>query len=443
MNSSVALDSFFNHLSEKEEREVFVFVEDDIEMSDSTDQPSIQNFFEWNIERNQKVMAKITESYPTRKKNKPEFEPIGEGILPVYKTIIKKDGLNFLEESPHISAIIPNVKLKTFKPVQSSFAGLSGHEKKVKLTWGLEYLRVKDFWDRKIKGTGIKIGVLDTGVDGNHEALKGKVKDFVLIDNIGNIKKFENNETYDSDRHGTHVCGTIAGGVDRTSGVNIGVAPDSELYVASVLGGSNTLDSLINGLVWAISQGVKIVNMSLGMTMYIPELAILCEKLVNRFNIIPVAAIGNECHGNSSSPGNTDFAVGVGAMDLGVRNAPIIPYFSSGASLVENHSSEPITKPNVVAPGVGVYSCIPPEDRIDNRYYYAMFDGTSMATPHVSGICALLMQEHPQASAKQIIDALYQTAEYHGARSNPPDNRWGVGVIRPQKASDFLKKGTN
>ena len=107
-----------------------------------------------------------------------------------------------------------------------------------------------------------------------------------------------------------------------------------------------------------------------------------------QFGILPVVAIGNDNHGNSSSPGNTAHAFSVGAVEK-VRGGKLeVAFFSSGASLVfpGDEDCQVITKPDVVAPGVQVFSCIPPEKRPDGVYEYSYMNGTSMATPHVAGV---------------------------------------------------------
>jgi len=93
-----------------------------------------------------------------------------------------------------------------------------------------------------------------------------------------------------------------------------------------------------------------------------------------------------------------------------------------------------VTKPDVVAPGVQVLSCIPPELRPDGEYDSVYMDGTSMATPHVSGVVALLMSEKPMARATEIVKAIKDTAKHPNGADAPPDNRWGHGVVDPSRS---------
>jgi subtilisin family serine protease len=155
---------------------------------------------------------------------------------------------------------------------------------------------------------------------------------------------------------------------------------------------------------------------------------------------LPVVAIGNENHGNCSSPGNAYSAFSVGAAEKMRRGKIDVAFFSSGASLVfPGH--EPyalVTKPDVIAPGRQVYSCIPPEKRPDGTYEYTYMDGTSMATPHVAGVAALLMAAQPEVPVTQIIAALKETAKHPSGVQLRPDNRWGYGIIQPVEALKAL-----
>lgn len=115
--------------------------------------------------------------------------------------------------------------------------------------------------------------------------------------------------------------------------------------------------------------------------------------------------------------------------------------FSSGASLVFP-GKEPdflVTKPDVVAPGAQIYSCIPPTKCVDGTLEYNFMDGTSMATPHVAGVAALLMAANPTAPVTDIIKVLKETASHPNGADLRPCNRWGHGSIQPVEALKALK----
>lgn len=361
---------------------------------------------------------------------------VGGSALPIGKAAVTRRTLPALAENPDVVAILPNQRIHLLKPKRIDFTELRKRETRSGLTWGLEALDVPELW-RTSKGQDINVAVLDTGVYGDHPALNDRIKDFVVIDPLG--RRIAAQPAFDGGSHGTHVCGTIAGG--KADGrVSIGVAPEANLLVGAVLVGESTLLTLLEGLSWAIEKEVDIVNMSLGFTYYEPLFAIVFERLLS-FGLLPVVAIGNENHGNTSSPGSAHNALSVGAAEQVSAKKLDVAFFSSGASLVFP-GQEPeafVTKPDVAAPGVDVLSSIPPERRVDGTHEYAYFDGTSMATPHVAGVAALLMAAEPDSPVEDIARALKETAHHPGGEEARPDNRWGYGIIRPVEALKALR----
>lgn len=366
-----------------------------------------------------------------------ETDSIGTGTLPVATAEVTRKTLTSLAEQPDVVAVLPNQKIHLIQPCRVSYAALSQQEQQDGLTWGLKQLEIAKLWETT-KGKEINVAVLDTGVHAAHPALQGRVKDFIAIDPLGRRIKAE--PAFDCGQHGTHVCGTIAGGQD-SNGIAIGVAPEANLFVSGVLIGDTTLRTLMEGISWAIEQGADIINMSLGMSYYEPLFAEVLEILLNQYGILPVVAIGNENHGNSSSPGNTYNAFSVGAVEKTANGDDVeVAFFSSGASLVfpGQEPSALVTKPDVVAPGTQVYSCIPPAKSPEGTQEYSWMDGTSMATPHVAGVAALLMAANPTAPVTDIIKVLKETASHPSGTDLRPDNRWGHGLIQPVEALKAL-----
>jgi serine protease AprX len=199
---------------------------------------------------------------------------------------------------------------------------------------------------------------------------------------------------------------------------------------------------LLEGISWAIERGADIINMSLGLSYYEPLFAEVLDLLLNQYGILPVVAVGNENHGNTSSPGNAENAFSVGAVERLSSDKLDVAFFSSGASLVFPDGEEAgrlVTKPDVVAPGVQVYSCIPPTRTPEGTYAHNYMDGTSMATPHVAGVAALLMAAQPKAPVTDIIRVLKETAKHPAGIKRRQDNRWGWGLIQPHEALQALK----
>jgi subtilisin family serine protease len=363
-------------------------------------------------------------------------EDVGGRGLPVAAVQLTRKTLPALAEHPDVVAILPNQRIHLIRPKEVSYEELRAQEKKDRVTWGLTELGIPELWERT-RGRGVRVAVLDTGVEADHPALRGRVKKFVLVDPRGRRIK---SPVFDCGTHGTHVCGIVAGG--NPDGIAIGVAPEARLLVAAVLVGDATVQTLLEGIGWAIEAGADIINMSLGFAYYEPLFAEIFKVLIDQYGILPVVAIGNENHGNTSSPGNAYNALAVGAIERGRGRALQVPSFSSGASLVfpnQTGAQKLVTKPDVVAPGVQVYSCIPAEKKADGVYDYSYMDGTSMATPHTSGVIALLMAAKPKAPLSAIMSAVMQTAEHpSGTNAYRPDNRWGYGVLRPMEALKAL-----
>jgi subtilisin family serine protease len=358
--------------------------------------------------------------------------PIGSSRLPVAAVEVTRKTLPALAEQPDVVAILPNQRIRLIRPKEVDYSKLASREAKDGLTWGLKQLDIPKVW-KSTKGEDVNVAVLDTGVHGEHPALAGRIKKFVLIDPLG--RRIEVNPSFDAESHGTHVCGTIAGG-KTPEGVAIGVAPAASLLVAGVLIGDTTLRTLVEGLDWAVENGADIINMSLGLPYYEPLFTRFFEML-ELYGVLPVVSIGNENHGNTSSPGNAYNAFSVGAVEKGPRRRDVeVAAFSSGASLVfpGDQKNALVHKPDVVAPGVQVYSCIPPVKGDKGMFEYNYMDGTSMATPHVAGCAALLMAARPEAPVAEISRALKETAAHPGGAALRPDNRWGFGLVQPAEA---------
>ncbi len=449
---------------------------------------------------------------------------IGIGTLPVASVEVTRRTLAALADEPEVVAVLPNQAVHLIQPQAVDYMDLLLQEAQDGYTWGLKQLQIPTAWETT-KGAGVTVAVLDSGVYGDHPALKDRVKKFVVVDPLG--RRIETQPSFDAGQHGTHVSGTIAGG--RTEdGVAIGVAPEADLLVAGVLVGNATMVTLIEGMAWAIENGADIINMSLGLEYYEPLFGRIFDLLISQYNVLPIVAIGNSNHGNTSSPGNSYNAFSVGALeqlsppqppnseasdeaaeadachpDAGesesskpesgepnqgkpeagegsqaangtepdaviaeplpdpvpevgedeaqddepeeTQNAATanlaVTFFSSGASLVFP-GMEPealVNKPDVVAPGAQVYSCIPPEQRPDGTFGYTYMDGTSMACPHVAGVAALLMSANPDASATDVLKALKETALHPQGDEQRPDNRWGYGIVQPLAALELIK----
>lgn len=299
--------------------------------------------------------------------------------------------------------------------------------------WNLEDINVKELWDRGFTGTGVKIAILDTGIDSEHPALKNKLVDWAEFTPDGSI--ISGSKPYDSDGHGTHVSGIAAGGSVASP---LGIAPDANLAAGLVIPrGGGTFAQILGGLEWVLdpdndpttADAPKVVNMSLGAIGYYKIWTNIFQKLLVH-NIIPVCAIGNECDGISSSPGNCPNAIGVGAYDKDSN----VAYFSSGNDSIfweEENLSSIYIKPDISAPGVQVYSSVPGGK-------YEKWSGTSMSSPHTAGAAALLIEAFPHSSSYDIIHFLKKGAIDAGKPGI--DSRYGFGKLNLKSSFELLSQ---
>lgn len=251
------------------------------------------------------------------------------------------------------------------------------------------------------KGTGIKVAVIDTGIDYTHPDIDGNY--------IGGID-LVNGDAYplDDNGHGTHVAGIIAA-EDNDFGV-IGVAPEAHLLGVKVLdkSGSGYVSDVIAGIDWSVAQGVRIISMSLGSDGGSISLERACNNAYNA-GILVIAAAGND----GSLSGNDD------STDYPARYGSVIAVSATDSS--DNRASWSSTGPDVeiAAPGVSIYSTYP------GGYRY--MSGTSMAAPHVSGTAALVMASNTDLTNVEVRQRLQDTAYDLGTAGK--DNLYGYGLV--------------
>ncbi|TQJ74674.1 S8 family peptidase [Streptomyces sp. SLBN-31] len=252
-------------------------------------------------------------------------------------------------------------------------------------------------WAAGYDGKGVKVAVLDTGVDTTHPDLASAVKASKNFTGTGS--------TDDMAGHGTHVAATLAGSGARSGGRYKGVAPGAGILNAKVLNdsGEGSDSSVIAGLEWAAGQGAKVANLSLGQEDTPGEDPV--EAAVNALSkstgMLTVAAAGNEGPdaGTVDSPGAAESALTVGAVDGEDRLAD----FSSTGPTADS-----ALKPDLTAPGVDIVSAKAAHGHMGDPAAdgYVSMSGTSMATPHVAGAAAILAQRHPDWTGARIKQAL-------------------------------------
>jgi subtilisin len=312
---------------------------------------------------------------------------------------VDRAGVAALRNESSVDQVVDAPQLRLIKPVVTAAAEMqSGY------TWGLKALGVDRLHAQGLTGHGVLIGHLDTGVDASHPALAESVKLFAEFDSLGN--QVGGAKAQDSGEHGTHTAGTIAGRPIR--GVHFGVAPGAKLVSAMVIEGGNVLARILGGMNWTVGQKVRVLSMSLGLPGY-DEAFLALTQILRARGVLPVFAVGNEGAGTSRYPGNYVEALSVGAMDSEGNVAD----FSSSQRL--KRKKDPIV-PDLVAPGMDIVSCVP-----DGKYM--QMSGTSMATPHIAGLAALLMEAKPGKTIDQIEAAIFKSCTLNGGNLASRANR--------------------
>lgn len=269
--------------------------------------------------------------------------------------------------------------------------------KNKRLTWGAKL--VGALGDDEA-GRGVKVAVLDTGIDGGHHDFDGR-----QMEGSSFIAGLE----WDHDRsgHGTHCCGTIAGGESRENGICYGVTPGVSLLVGRVLddNGDGTSLSIIDGIDWALEKQARIISMSLSGPVQIgaspsPAFERIGRRALDR-NCLIIAAAGNDSRRPHQlprpvgSPANAETILAVAAID---RERRIASFSNAGINAGSGG------RVDLCGPGVDVYSSHSRLARGGKAY--ATKNGTSMATPHVAGIAAVLAQRNPQLTARKLWETL-------------------------------------
>jgi len=273
------------------------------------------------------------------------------------------------------------------------------------IDWGLQAFGVPQVW-AKTRGGGVRVAVLDTGIDANHPDLKGAV--VAMRDFSGSLEG-----AVDRQGHGTHVAGTIAARQNQ-QGV-VGVAPQCQLLVGKVLGddGAGSEQSVAAGIHWAVSQRADIISMSLGSSRASRRIGEAVEA-ANRAGVFLITAAGNEGRPDSINfPARRRETIAVAATN---RSGQATSFSSRGPQV------------DIAAPGEDILSTWP-----GGRY--ARLSGTSMATPFVSGVVALLLaaERRPRAPALRDVKWLREQLARTAVDAGPPgkDNALGWGLIDP------------
>ncbi len=278
------------------------------------------------------------------------------------------------------------------------------------LQYSLSQQNISRVWN-VARGADTLVAVVDTGVDHSHPDLKGTVIDSPDMTFTKKWYQFgkKNPGSMDRDGHGTHVAGIIGAIANNNIGV-AGVAPSTKILGVKVLGENATMYSVMKGIAYSVNQGAKVINLSLGGALTDSVERAFYEEDLARHNVLIVSAAGNDGIANMGFPASFKNVMAVGSVNQ-TQKLSTFSCYGYGMS--------------VVAPGEGILSTFPGGT-------YAMIDGTSMATPFVSGAAALVWSKHPQWTAQQVRQRLEQTATDLGDAGFDP--KYANGLINLEKA---------
>ena len=315
----------------------------------------------------------------------------------------------------------------------------------------------KTAWELGYTGKEVVVAVLDTGVDDNHPDLRNKyVAGYDCSGNMG-VAWITNPD--DKNGHGTHCAGVIMGtgdpNVDMAEREYVGVAPDARLVDVKVLTdiGGNLGDHLIMGMEWCIENmeqfGIDILSISVGNRAGGDDGTNANAQAANAAvdaGLVVVAAAGNEGPNNNgfSSVAASDKAITVGAVDDGdtvTRDDDVIADYSNRGPRGTDNDDDILEelKPDVVAPGTDIMSCMYSPRPVGFVTGYQQMTGTSMACPHVAGIAALMLEAKPGLNASKVKNLLRKTAEPKGTVYDPDisetySREYGFGRVNVYEA---------
>ncbi|WP_440951900.1 S8 family serine peptidase [Methanococcoides sp. FTZ1] len=346
----------------------------------------------------------------------------GFKVLKIPKNRNVEQMAEIYSKNPNVEYAVPNAIMRGFAVDDPYYS----------LQWNLHGpngINVEPAWEIST-GTGVVVAVLDTGVAQNAPDLTNT--NFVAGYDFVN----DDVNPTDDNSHGTHVAGTIAQSTNNGKGV-AGIAYDCSIMPVKVLNaqGSGTLDNLVNGIYFATDNGADVISMSLGYSPgYYPG-ALLDEALEDAHSrgVTIVAAAGNDRTGVVSYPAAYEKCIAVGA----TGNDAKLAYYSNYGEAID-----------IVAPGGNLRRDVDRDGYADGilqntfnpetyEFGYYFFQGTSMATPHVSGVAALLIAQG--ASNAEVRTALESTARDLG--DTGWDTTYGWGLIDAKAALDSLSTG--
>ncbi|KAF5065685.1 Subtilase family protein [anaerobic digester metagenome] len=321
------------------------------------------------------------------------------------------------------------------------------------LQWNIKQINADQVWNDGITGQGIVVGVIDTGTDWTHPALKQSWRAYnpanpdqpleselaySWFDGVGTSKL-----PFDDNNHGTHCAGTILG--HEPDGSNqVGVAPGAKWITAKAFNsdGGGSFRAMLRAAEWMLAPGgdatkaPNIVNNSWGVGDGVDDWFRDIVRAWRASGIVPLFAAGNQglfdpapTPGTIENPSNYPESIAVAATDIDMK-------LGSFSKLGPSPYDPSLIKPEISAPGVAVRSSMAGGG-------YEEMDGTSMATPHIAGVAALMLSANQNLSVDDILQTLEKTATPLTNSKYPvsPNMAMGYGLVNAKKAVDFVSGG--
>ena len=350
------------------------------------------------------------------RKSKKPFLGSREGMLAVGTAVVDLSD----EEAEMLQADVPGLRLTRDREV-TVFRPQIGRRKddlEDGDLWHLDEIGLAEARRNGFTGTGagVRIAVLDTGVDSSHPELGSKIAEHHIFDPAtGTIQVMDPGN--DTDGHGTLIAGLICG--DR-----IGVAPGARVISVVMLPrGRGGLANFVIALGWAATRpGLRVLNISSGLPGFVPEMAEPLKAVISA-GILPVVATGDGgAHALTYSPGNHEGVLSVGASARDDDGSWIPPFSSGGRFSGSGRGGYVI--PDLVAPGQVVISS-------RQGGGFAFFNGSSLSAPIVAGVAALIIEKNPAIGVNDLVKALLGSCVPLVRR---PPERQGAGVVRVKPA---------
>jgi hypothetical protein len=312
---------------------------------------------------------------------------------------LSEDEVLRMLEQPGVVSVEPDRRREIFQVQPSNEQAIP---------YGIDMVQAPEIWDRA-NGEGITVCVIDSGYDLGHPSLQTE-----------NVDGYPEDWSTDGCGHGTHVAGTIAA-LDNGEGV-LGVIPEGiRLHIIKVFSnqcGWSYSSDLIHAVEQCQAAGAQVVNMSLGGGGSSEAEAQAFQEFYDA-GMLLIAAAGNSGSSGYSFPASYDSVVSVAAIDSAMERAS----FSTFNDQVE-----------IAAPGVGVVSTLPQDGCVmcGPADTYGPADGTSMASPHVAGVAALIWSYNPEWTNTEIREAMNATALDLGEEGR--DDFYGYGLVQAKEA---------